>query len=228
MRQMIGLMCQQQQVLLQRVNSLEQWQSQVVAQMSSGGTPGANSNHSGQSQTECQQHIPAIQSAQHDTVSDVVQTDHVSASAAPQGVACITIQPRSSVPPGHDQESQNEAVQPTPRNGGSHLTQTKDVSDKVHHQEGQQLSVTQEEESQNEEQQQQCPSKTQGRSNRRPITDQRLRQREDITRSTSGSAPPRSEHERQRKVSVLSVLPMIMEPLQQTPSISQSGVIKQE
>ncbi|KAI3050157.1 hypothetical protein CBS147353_11650 [Aspergillus niger] len=178
MRQMIGLMCQQQQVLLQRVNSLEQWQSQVVAQMSSGGMPGANSNHSGQSQTECQQHIPAIQSAQHDTVSDVAQTDHVvhvplASQAQHQGeqnqfsqrVSHRRVSNSSQskhVPAsrqGHNQESQNQAVQPTPRNGGLQLTQTNRVSEQIHHQEGQQLSLKQEDESQNEKQWQQCPSK---------------------------------------------------------------------
>ncbi|PYH64009.1 uncharacterized protein BO88DRAFT_352108 [Aspergillus vadensis CBS 113365] len=171
-------MCQQQQVLLQRVNSLEQWQSQVVAQMSSGGMPGANSNHSGQSQTECQQHIPAIQSAQHDTVSDVAQTDHVvhvplASQAQHQGeqnqfsqrVSHRRVSNSSQskhVPAsrqGHNQESQNQAVQPTPRNGGLQLTQTNRVSEQIHHQEGQQLSLKQEDESQNEKQWQQCPSK---------------------------------------------------------------------
>ncbi|RDH26358.1 hypothetical protein BDQ94DRAFT_164549 [Aspergillus welwitschiae] len=161
-------MCQQQHVLLQRVNSLEQWQSQVVAQMSSGGTQGANSNHSGQSQAVSQQRKPAIQSAQHDTVSDVAQTDHVvhvplASHAQHQGernqVSQRVPHRRVSNSSQSNHESQNQAVQPTPRNGGSQSTQTNHVSEQIHHQEGQQLSLKQEDESQNEEQQQQCPSK---------------------------------------------------------------------
>ncbi|KAL3260477.1 hypothetical protein ABHI18_004544 [Aspergillus niger] len=76
-RQMAGFMCHQQQALLQRVNTLEKWKSQVEAHMSSGGAPGADSDHSGQSQAESQQQNLAVQSAQQDRVSDVAQTDHV-------------------------------------------------------------------------------------------------------------------------------------------------------
>ncbi|BCR99795.1 uncharacterized protein AKAW2_50137A [Aspergillus luchuensis] len=57
---MVGLTYQQQQALLQRVKSLEKWKSQVEAHMSSGGTPGADSDHSGQTQAESQQQNPTV------------------------------------------------------------------------------------------------------------------------------------------------------------------------
>ncbi|GCB25505.1 hypothetical protein AAWM_08390 [Aspergillus awamori] len=247
MRHMAGLMCQQQQALLQRVNGLEQWKSQVEAQMSLGRKLGANSNQTGQGQAESQQKIPAVQSAQHDRGSDMAQTDHVvhvprADQAHHQGEQNQVSQrvPHHRVSESsqsdhvqasrqtHCQGDQNQAVQPTSRNGGSQSTQTNNGSEQVHHQEGQPPSMKQEEESQNEEQQQQMPQKCQARSNRRTCTDQPLRQRGGITRSTSGSVLPRSEHERQRIASILSVLLMTMETLQETRSVSQSRVMKQE
>ncbi|OJZ79545.1 hypothetical protein ASPFODRAFT_592985, partial [Aspergillus luchuensis CBS 106.47] len=128
----------------------------------------------------------------------------------------------------HYQKDPDQAIQPTPSNGTSQSTQTNDVSERIQHQDSQRPAIKQEEESQNEEQQQRAPQQTRARNNRRRITDQCLRQRGGITRSTSGIVPPRSQHERRRKISLSSVLPMIMEALQQTRSLSQSRVTKQE
>ncbi|GKZ75302.1 acid phosphatase det1, partial [Aspergillus niger] len=181
-----------------------EWQSQVVAQTSSGGTQGANSNHSGQSQAVSQQRKPAIQSAQHDRVSDVAQTDHVvhvpRASQAHHEEEQNQVSQR--VPhhrvsessqsnhirasrQNHYQEDQNQAIQPTPSNGGPQSTQTNDVSERFRHQEQQRSAIKQEEESQNEEQQQRAPQQARGRNNRQTITDQCLRQSGGITKSTS-------------------------------------------
>ncbi|OJZ80343.1 hypothetical protein ASPFODRAFT_53493 [Aspergillus luchuensis CBS 106.47] len=224
MRKKVGLMYQQQ---LQRVDSLEQWQPQLVAQMSSGGTQGADSDHSGQSQAESQQQRPAVQSAQHDRVSDVAQSYHVvhqpqASQAHHEG------EQNQGSQRNHYQKDPDQAIQPTPSNGTSQSTQTNDVSERIQHQDSQRPAIKQEEESQNEEQQQRASQQTRARNNRRRITDQCLRQRGGITRSTSGIVPPRSQHERRRKISLLSVLPMIMEALQQTRSLSQSRVTKQE
>ncbi|RDH26710.1 hypothetical protein BDQ94DRAFT_164243 [Aspergillus welwitschiae] len=233
---------QQQQALLQRVNS----RPQVEAHMSSGGTPGADSDHSGQSQAESQQRNPAVQSAQHDRVSDVAQTDHVvhvprASQAHHEGEQNQVSQrgPHHRVSDSsqsnhirasrqnHYQGDPNQAIQPTPSNGGSQSTQTNDVSERVQHQDEQRPAIKQDEESQNEEQQQRAPQQTRAQNNQRTITDQCLRQR-GITWSTSGIVPPRSERERRRMVYLLMFLPSIMESLQQTRSASQSRVFKQE
>ncbi|GLA79057.1 hypothetical protein CBS63078_11032 [Aspergillus niger] len=156
-----------------------------------GGTQGANSNHSGQSQAVSQQRKPAIQSAQHDRVSDVAQTDHVvhvprARQAHNEGEQNQVSQrvPHHRVSESsqsnhirasrqnHYQEDQNQAIQPTPSNGGSQSTQTNDVSERFQHQEQQRPAIKQEKESQNEEQQQRAPQQARGRNNQRTITDQ--------------------------------------------------------
>ncbi|GKZ74990.1 hypothetical protein AnigIFM60653_001489 [Aspergillus niger] len=243
---MAGLTYQQQQALLQRVNSLEKRKSQVGAHMSSGGTPGADSVHSGQTQAESQQQNPAVQSAQ-DRVSDAAQTDHVvhvpRASQAHHEEEQNQVSQR--VPhhrvskssqsnhirasrQNHYQGDPNQATQPTPSNGGSQSMQTNDVSERVQHQDEQHPAIKQDEGSQNE-QQQRAPQQTRVRnSSRRTITDQCLRQRGGITGNTSGFVPSRSERERRPMASLLLFLPTIMESLQETQSVSQSRVTKQE
>ncbi|KAI3048282.1 hypothetical protein CBS147353_11714 [Aspergillus niger] len=172
-RKKVGLMYHQQ---LQRVDSLEQWQPQLVAQMSSGGTQGADSDHSGQIQAESQQQTakpscPATQAhheGEQNQGSQRVPHNRVSGSS---GSNHIRVSRQN-----HYQKDPDQAIQPTPSNGTSQSTQTNDVSERIQHQDSQRPAIKQEEESQNEEQQQRAPQQTRARNNRRRITDQCLRQ----------------------------------------------------
>ncbi|GKZ98643.1 hypothetical protein AnigIFM59636_004907 [Aspergillus niger] len=186
-RKKVGLMYQQQ---LQRVDSLEQWQPQLVAQkrraerrVRTPTTLGrAKRNPNSKAQLSDQRNMIGCLTRRKQTmwytsrrrVRLTMKENRIRALSESRITGSRNRQDPATFEYPKDPD---QAIQPTLKSATSQSTQTNDVSERIQHQDSQRPAIKQEEESQNEEQQQRAPQQTRARNNRRRITDQCLRQR---------------------------------------------------